>query len=185
MRTRMRLERRKRRIYTALLIAMWAIVAIFICCATVYSVDVIHDSMTVADDLGVDDTYTMPEPEGEDPDEDAKIEAALLSEAVCVGDCKITHYAACVECCGKADGITYSGQQLIPYLTVAVDPAVIPLLSDVYIVYDDGTSAWYFATDTGSSVTGNIVDVAVGTYDEAVDLGVRHGTVYYVPREEG
>src|SRR5574344_2020572 len=41
--------------------------------------------------------------------ENAKIESALLERANVIQDCTVTHYAVCVKCCGKTDGITASG----------------------------------------------------------------------------
>ena len=72
-----------------------------------------------------DDTYDRPEND--------LIEAALLGKAHIIEDCTVTHYDCCVACCGKTDGITASGVQATPGVTVAVDPEVIPLGSDVLV----------------------------------------------------
>ena len=75
-----------------------------------------------------------------------------------VGECKVTYYCACSECCGKwADGITATGVPLAPGM-VAVDPTVIPLGSTVIV---DGVP--YLAADTG--VSGNHIDIAVATQE--------------------
>ena len=63
--------------------------------------------------------------------------------------------------------------------TVAVDPAVIPLGSRLYIQAPDGES-WVYgvavAEDTG--VKGNMVDLFFNTYKECISFGVRSCTVY-------
>lgn len=95
-----------------------------------------------------------------------------------VGDCVITYYDVCVICCGKADGITASGAVAVPYETCAVDPAVIPLGSNVLLKYEDGTILRLRAEDTGKGVRGNRVDVCVSGHREALALGVRRAVVY-------
>ncbi|MGL4796966.1 MAG: 3D domain-containing protein, partial [Paraclostridium sp.] len=50
------------------------------------------------------------------------------------------------------------------YSTIAVDPRVIPLGSLVYV---DGYG-YAIAEDTGGAIKGNIIDVFVNSYDEAI-----------------
>lgn len=116
--------------------------------------------------------------------ENAKIEAALQAKANCIENCTVTHYAVCMECCGKTDGITASGVMAAPGVSVAVDPALIPLGSDVLVDYGDGDIQYYRADDIGGAVQGAHVDLCVGSYDEAVQLGVKVATVYWVPPAE-
>lgn len=96
----------------------------------------------------------------------------------------VTHYDVCQQCCGKTDGITASGMQATPYVTVAVDPSVIPLGADVLVDYGDGELQYYRADDTGSGVKGNHIDLCVGNHAEALQLGRRTATVYWVDHEE-
>lgn len=117
-------------------------------------------------------------------DENQLIESALLARAHKIENCTVTHYAVCVECCGKTDGITASGRIATPYVSVAVDPGIIPLGSDVLVDYGDGEINYLRADDTGSGVTGDHIDLCVGSYEEAVQLGVRMATVYYIPPYE-
>lgn len=112
--------------------------------------------------------------------ENAHIEAALLEKANVIEDCTVTHYAVCVECCGKTDGITKSGVKATPYVTAAVDPEIIPLGSDVLVDYGDGDIQYYRADDTGGAVHGAHIDLCVGSYDEAMQMGVKTATVYWV-----
>lgn len=120
----------------------------------------------------LDDTYDRPENE--------LIESALLGKAHIIEDCTITHYDCCVSCCGKGDGITASGVQATPGVTVAVDPDVIPLGSDVLVDYGDGEIHYYRADDIGGSVKGNHIDLCVGRHEEALQMGRRTATVYWV-----
>lgn len=120
----------------------------------------------------LDDTYDRPENE--------LIQAALLEKAQIIEDCTVTHYDCCVSCCGKTDGITASGAQATPGVTVAVDPDVIPLGSDVLVDYGDGEIHYYRADDIGGAVKGNHIDLCVESHEEALLLGRRTATVYWV-----
>lgn len=78
---------------------------------------------------------------------------------------QITHYCSCEICCGKwANGSTATGTEATEGRTVAVDPNVIPLGSEVRI--GDHT---YIAEDTG--VRGHVIDVFVSSHEEALRLG--------------
>jgi len=61
-------------------------------------------------------------------------------------------------------GVTFAAGPSLPlrfYQSIAVDPAVIPLGSRVYIpaYKHDGHGGWFIAQDTGGAVNGNHVDV--------------------------
>ena len=81
-----------------------------------------------------------------------------------------TTYDLSYESCGKypdhpAYGITYTGKKAIKGRTIAVDPSIIPLGSNVYIEFPkpySNLTGWYTAEDTGSKVKGNIIDVFLG-----------------------
>lgn len=115
--------------------------------------------------------------------ENENIEAALLAKAHVIEGVTVTHYDCCVACCGKDDGITASGVKATPGVTVAVDPTVIPLGSDVLVDYGDGDIHYYRADDTGGAVKGNHIDLCVATHDEALQLGRQTATVYWVANE--
>lgn len=123
------------------------------------------------------------EADGIEADENALIESALVARANRIENCTVTHYDRCVSCCGKTDGITASGRVGTPYVTVAVDPSVIPLGADVLVDYGDGELHYYKADDTGSAINGNHIDLMVSDHDEAVQLGTRTATVYWVEVE--
>lgn len=105
----------------------------------------------------------------------ARADQAAAYEAIgayrYVGECTVTYYCPCEECCGRwADGVTATG---LPagLGVVAVDPDVIALGSTVVI---DGMK--YLAADTG--VTGNHIDVCVLDHQQAEALGVRSADVW-------
>lgn len=90
-----------------------------------------------------------------------------------VGECTITYYCPCSECCGKwADGLTATRLPAGPGI-VAVDKDVIPLGSTVII---DGQK--YLAADTG--VTGKHVDICMADHGATVAAGVGRAEVWVV-----
>lgn len=113
-----------------------------------------------------------------DADREARRAQAEAYEAIgayeYIGECTVTHY--CCELyahvCGDGDGLTATGIPVTPGV-VAVDPEVIPLGSTVII---DGQA--YLAADTGGTVRGNHVDIAVATHQEALELGTRTAEVW-------
>ena len=115
--------------------------------------------------------------------ENELIEAALLSHAVRLDDVTVTHYCTCSRCCGKSDGITASGRRATPGVSVAVDPSIIPLGSDVLVDYGDGELHYYRADDTGSAVKGAHIDLCMESHEAAIQAGVRTATIYFI--EEG
>lgn len=123
------------------------------------------------------------EEEAQEDFENEKIEAALLEKAIRLDDVTVTHYDPCVKCCGKTDGITATGVPVTPYYTVAVDPEVIPLGSEVLVDYGDGEIHYYRAEDTGGAVRGKHLDLCVTNHTEALTLGVRQATVWFLPTE--
>ena len=91
-------------------------------------------------------------------------------------------YKACLEMTATAyciSGTTASGMKT-RYGVVAVDPRVIPLGTRLYIEAENGT--WIYGTavaaDTGGAVKGNIIDLYVETYNEAISFGRRKAKVY-------
>lgn len=119
-------------------------------------------------------------PEEVEQAENEMIEAALLARAARLDDVLVTHYDCCLECCGKTDGITASGVMATPGVTVAVDPDVIPLGADVLVDYGDGEIQYYRADDVGGAVKGNHIDLCVQSHEEALELGRRMATVWWV-----
>lgn len=122
-------------------------------------------------------------PEEVEAAENETIEAALLARATRLDDVTVTHYDCCLECCGKTDGITASGVRATPGVTVAVDPDVVPLGADVLVDYGDGELHYMRADDVGGAIQGNRIDICVETHEEALELGVRTATVWWVMPE--
>ena len=71
-------------------------------------------------------------------------------------------------------GIAYDGTPAVPYKTIAVDPKVIPLQSQVYIPGIGQVRA----NDTGSAIKGKIIDIAMDSRNAAWDWGRRNIEIY-------
>ena len=138
------------------------------------------DGRLSGDDVPATERCYMTDEEVQESFENENIQNALLAKANKIEDVKVTHYCCCVKCCGKDDGITYSGVKATPGVTVAVDTSIIPLGSDVLVDYGDGVINYYRADDTGSAIKGNKLDLCVSSHQEAINLGVRTATVYWV-----
>ena len=115
-------------------------------------------------------------------------EPLRLDQAHVLENVTVTHYCICQRCCGKAPnhpayGITASGRRATPYVPVAVDPSVIPLGADVLVDYGDGEIHYYRADDTGSGVGSRHIDLCVGSHAEALQMGHRTATGYWVAQE--
>lgn len=102
-------------------------------------------------------------------------------ELVYLGDFKLTHY--CTEkrehICGAGDNLTAIGTEVVPGISVAVDPSVIPYGSQVYI---DGYG-WRIAENCGGLVNGKHIDIAVDTHTEASSMGVKNGGVWILAQK--
>ena len=116
--------------------------------------------------------------------ENEEIENALVDRAHTIESCTVTFY--CNEryphICGTGDGIAYDGTPALAWATCAVDPSIIPLGSTVMVDLGDGYGLrTMVANDTG--VSGNHIDICVGSHSDALDLGVKTAAVYWC--EEG
>lgn len=90
-----------------------------------------------------------------------------------LGTFKVTAYCSCEKCCGKSDGITKSGTKATAERTVAVDPNVVPLGTEIII-----GGKTYIAEDTGKSIKGNRIDIYFDSHESALSYGVQHKNVY-------
>ena len=138
------------------------------------------DGRLPGDDVPATERCYMTDEEVQESFENENIQNALLAKANKIENVKVSHYCCCVKCCGKDDGITYSGVKATPGVTVAVDTSIIPLGADVLVDYGDGVINYYRADDTGSAIKGNELDLCVSSHQEAINLGVRTATVYWV-----
>lgn len=91
-----------------------------------------------------------------------------------LGKFRISFYCPCSICNGSSHNVTASGEPLSVGTTVAVDPSVIPLGSQIYI---DGIG-WRIAQDTGGAIRGDEIDVLVSSHSEAYDNGIVYRDVY-------
>jgi 3D (Asp-Asp-Asp) domain-containing protein len=91
-----------------------------------------------------------------------------------LGRFKLTAYSG--PQLGQPEPITAKGTIARAGRTVAVDPKVIPLGSKIYI---EGIGE-RIAEDTGGAIKGNRIDVYLGTVPQAIQFGVRRGTVSMV-----
>lgn len=118
-------------------------------------------------------------------EENRLIEEALLARSHKIEDCLITYY--CCEkyphICGTGDGLTALGGEVLPGVSCAVPPG-IPLGSTIMIDWGDGEIEYRRADDRGDAVNGNHIDLAVPTHSEALELGVKFATVYWVEEEQ-
>lgn len=88
----------------------------------------------------------------------------------------VTAYCPCPACCGKSDGITKSGTLAREKHTIAVDPDVIPLGSEVYL---EGLGT-FIAEDTGGAIKGNRIDIFMQDHNQALLFGVQETKAYLV-----
>ncbi len=110
----------------------------------------------------------------------------------------VTAYDLSVQSCGKTMdnpgyGVTASGMCLAGHTwdsarAIAVDPDIIPLGSQVMLVFNDEYASQfdgvYTAVDTGGDINGSRIDLFIGDFqsyepaDEAYTFGVRNATIY-------
>lgn len=82
-------------------------------------------------------------------------------------------------------GLAATGDNLIPYRTLAVDPQVvsqdtvlfIPSLAGVHLPSGEIHDGYFFAHDTGQGTTGHRIDVFVGFEDDEDNTLMRSGQI--------
>ena len=180
------MKRNIARLILILAVIAWAIIVVSVL-VTPVNADAVpieepqeDDGRIPGDDVPATERCYMTDEEVQEDYENQKISEALLAKANKIENCTVTHYDCCVLCCGKTDGITASGVKATPGVTVAVDTSIIPLGSDVLVDYGDGIINYYRADDTGSAIKGNKLDLCVSSHQDAINLGVRTATVYWV-----
>ena len=90
-----------------------------------------------------------------------------------IGVFKITAYCACMQCCGKTDGITATGTQATQGRTIAVYPKQIPYETEV--MFNDHV---YIAEDCGGAITENRIDLYFDSHQDALEWGVQYHEVF-------
>lgn len=108
-------------------------------------------------------------------------ECVEAPEVYVIEDCTVTYYCAerYPHICGTGDGITATGDAVMPGVTCAVDPSVIPYGSIVSVDYGDGVLHEYVAQDAGAWIDGSHIDICVKSHTEALELGRKTATVYW------
>nr|WP_286172646.1 3D domain-containing protein [Acetanaerobacterium sp. MSJ-12] len=101
--------------------------------------------------------------------------AEAVTQVTYLGEYTIVAYCAeqYPHICG-GNPTTASGEPVTPGVTVAADPAVLPLGTRVYI---DGIGG-RVVQDTGGAIKGRKIDLAVESHQEAVAWGVQHKGVW-------
>ena len=147
--------------------------------AAQYKAEIVRDNSSLpGDDTPATERCYLTE--GELANENELIEAALLARSHKLEDVTITFY--CCEArphiCGTGTGITASGRRVTPYVSCAVDTDIIPLGSTIMIEYN-GEMVYLRADDTGGSIKGNRLDIAVKGHQEALSLGVKTADIWW------
>lgn len=85
----------------------------------------------------------------------------------------VTAYCPCEKCCGTyANGYTSTGAKATQGVTIATDPDVTPMGTEVEI---DGHI--YIAQDVGGAINGNRIDLYFDSHEDALRWGVQEKTV--------
>lgn len=135
--------------------------------------EVIDDPMVVSASMIRSEQVTIREEIAEPETVETEEEPEPEREWHEVGKCRITHYCPCSRCCGQwANGITATGTTAKEGRTIAVDPKIIPLGSEV-MIHD----LVYIAEDTG--VSGNAVDIYLNDHQHCLNEGLYTATVYW------
>lgn len=96
-------------------------------------------------------------------------EAAQTQERVFT----VTAYCPCRKCCGAyANGYTATGAKATQGVTVAADPAVLPMGTEIQI---DGHT--YTVQDTGGAIKGDRLDLYFDSHEDALRWGVQEKVV--------
>ena len=100
-----------------------------------------------------------------------------------------TAYCACYKCCGKYPsnkyyGITKTGTRA-KVGTIAVDPKVIPMGTEMYIegLYGAKNYGMGKAEDIGGAIKGKIIDLYFDTHEETIQWGRQQVNVYILKKD--
>lgn len=184
-RRRIRQEKRRRERNVAIAIMLLTVAVIFALVMATGIANAEENYAIVPVEVITPENVVCEQPEAPETNENELIEQTLLENATKIENVTLTHYCICEKCCGKSPddpsyGITASGRKATPYVSVAVDPDVIPLGSDVLVDYGDSDIKYYRADDTGGAVKNNHIDLCVSDHQEALNLGVKTVTVWVV-----
>ena len=109
----------------------------------------------------------------------------LSQDKISLGEFILTAYCSCEKCCGRwakdrpvdenGNQLVYgsTGILLVPGLSIAVDPDVIPYNAKVEI-----NGHTYVAHDCGGAINGNRIDVYFDNHEDALEFGVQTEEIY-------
>lgn len=85
----------------------------------------------------------------------------------------VTAYCPCEKCCGAyANGYTATGEKAIQGVTIAADPDVLPMGTEIEL---DGHT--YTVQDTGGAIAGYRLDLYFDSHEDALRWGVQEKIV--------
>lgn len=85
----------------------------------------------------------------------------------------VTAYCPCEKCCGAyANGYTATGENATQGVTIAADPDVLPMGTEIEL---DGHT--YTVQDTGGAIAGYRLDLYFDNHEDALRWGVREKIV--------
>ena len=85
----------------------------------------------------------------------------------------VTAYCPCEKCCGSyANGYTATGAKATQGVTIAADPDVLPMGTEIEL---DGHT--YTVQDTGGAIAGNRLDLYFDSHEDALRWGVQEKMV--------
>jgi 3D (Asp-Asp-Asp) domain-containing protein len=109
------------------------------------------------------------------------VSGELMDVRTYAGDFTVTTYCPCRKCNGKWTGQpTASGAPMLVGTTVAVDPSVIPLGTELRLEIN-GESFYRTAQDTGNKVKGNKIDLLI---DDCSSLTTYYDVKVWILEEE-
>lgn len=146
-----------------------------------FAAGVVTDAYFTPDEIEIIGNTTPPEYLYCEEQENEQIEDALFARSIDCGEFEATAYCNCEKCCGEWAKYhsTYTGAEPVEGVTIAVDPDVIPLNSQVFVTFDDGTSNCYTAQDIGGAIKGNRMDIYFESHDDALRFGRQTVNVSY------
>jgi len=95
---------------------------------------------------------------------------------ISLGEYNVSAYCSCSQCCGKSDGITFSGEKAVEGITIAADTRVHPIGTVLYI---EGIGE-RVVQDIGGSIYGNRIDVYFDSHSQALEFGRQQLEVWEV-----
>ena len=108
-------------------------------------------------------------PQMEEMPQNSQQEAAQTQEQTFT----VTAYCPCEKCCGAyANGYTATGAKATQGVTIAADPDVLPMGTEIEL---DGHT--YTVQDTGGAIAGNRLDLYFDSHEDALRWGVREKVV--------